>query len=55
MIRTVTMDKLRGLLGIRRMDKVLNVWIRQLCKVKKKVQMKRLMVNPCGENGERQD
>ena len=54
-IRTVTMDKLRGLLGIRRMDKILNVWIRQLCKVKKKVQMKRLMVNPCGENGEGQD
>ena len=26
---------LRGLLGIRRMDRVLNAWIRELCKVKK--------------------
>ena len=31
-IRTVQMDNLRGLLGIRRMDKVPNVWIRELCK-----------------------
>ena len=28
-IRAVQMDNLRGLLGIRRMDKVLNAWIRQ--------------------------
>ena len=29
------MDNLRGLLGIRRMDKVLNSRIRELCLVKK--------------------
>ena len=29
------MDKLRGLLGIRRMDRVLNVRKRKLCGVKK--------------------
>ena len=34
--RAVQMDNLRGLLGIRRMDsRVPNVWIRQLCGVKK--------------------
>ena len=31
------MDNLRGLLGIWRMDKVPNAWIRELCKVKKGV------------------
>ena len=31
------MDILRGLLGIRRMDKVLNIWIRELCGVMKEV------------------
>ena len=31
------MDNLRGLLGIRRMDKVLNARIRQLCGVTKVV------------------
>ena len=25
------MDNLRGMLGIRRMDRVLNAWIRKLC------------------------
>ena len=30
-IRTVQMLNLRGLLGIRRMEKVPNAWIRQLC------------------------
>ena len=30
-IRSVYMDNLRGLLGIRRMDKVPNARIRQLC------------------------
>ena len=30
-IKAVQMDNLRGLLGIRRMDKVLNAWIRKLC------------------------
>ena len=29
------MDNLRGLLGIRRMDRVLNARIRKLCRVKK--------------------
>ena len=29
------MDNLRGLLGFRRMDIVLNTWIKKLCKVKK--------------------
>ena len=32
-IRVIHMDKLRGLLGIRRMDKVLNAPIRELCKM----------------------
>ena len=31
------MDSLRGLLGIRRMDKALNAVIRQLCSVTKSV------------------
>ena len=31
------MDNLSGLLGIRRMDKVPNAWIRQLCGVTKVV------------------
>ena len=34
-IRTVLMDNLRGLLGIRRMDRVPNTRIRKLCRVKK--------------------
>ena len=29
-IKAVQMDNLRGLLGIRRMDRVPNVWIREL-------------------------
>ena len=40
MIRTVQMDNLREWLGIRRMDKALNAWIRQLCKVTKDVDKK---------------
>ena len=31
------MDNLRGLLGIRRMDRVLNAWIRKLCRMRKGV------------------
>ena len=31
----VQMDNLRRLLGIRRVDRVPNTWIRQLCVVKK--------------------
>ena len=38
--RAVQMDNFRGLLGIRRVDKVLNAWIRQLCKVMKGVDEK---------------
>ena len=34
------MDNLRGLMGIRRMDKVPNEWIRQLCRVRKGVDKK---------------
>ena len=34
-IRAVQMDSLRGLLGIRRMDRILNAGIRELCGVKK--------------------
>ena len=34
-IRAVQMDNLRGLLGIRRMDRVQNARIRELCRVKK--------------------
>ena len=36
-IRAVQMDNLRGLLNIRRMDKLPNAWIRQLCWVTKGV------------------
>ena len=32
-IRAIQMDKIRGLLGIRRMNKVWNAQIRQLCRV----------------------
>ena len=34
-IRDVQMDKLRGLLGIKRMDRVLNAQIREMCGVMK--------------------
>ena len=30
-IRTVQTDNLRGMLGIRRMDRIPNAWIRELC------------------------
>ena len=36
-IRAVQMDNLKGLLGSRRMDRVLNAWIRKLCGMKKEV------------------
>ena len=36
-IRAVQMDNLRGLLGIRKMDKILNAGMRQLCRVMKGV------------------
>ena len=34
-IKSVQIDNLRGLLGIRRIDRVLNAWIRELCAVAK--------------------
>ena len=34
-VRAVQMDNLKGLLGIRRMDRVPNAWIRKLCRAKK--------------------
>ena len=34
-VRAVQIDNLRGLLGIRRMDRVPNAWIRELCGAKK--------------------
>ena len=39
-IKTAQMDNLRGLLGIRRMDKFLNAWIRELCRMTKGVDEK---------------
>ena len=39
-IRVVQMDNLRGMLGIWRMDKVLNARIRQICGVMKGVNEK---------------
>ena len=36
-LEAVQMESLRGLLGIRRTDKVLNASIRQLCRVMKEV------------------
>ena len=36
-IRTVQIDNLRGLLGIRRKDRIPNAWVRELCGVKKGV------------------
>ena len=34
-VRAVQMDNLRGLLGIRRMGRVPNAWISELCRMKK--------------------
>ena len=45
-VRAVQMDNLRGLLGIRRMDRVPNARIMELCEVKKG-----LVVWPCEEDG----
>ena len=48
------MDNLRGFLGIRRMDRALNAWIRELCKVKKGLneRIDEGGVRPCGEDRE---
>ena len=35
--RDLQMDNLRGLLGFRRMGRVLNAWIKELCRVRKGV------------------
>ena len=55
----VQMYNLRGLLGMWRMDKILNSWIRELCRetkgVDEKIYVGVVMVWPCGENRERQD
>ena len=37
-IRALQIDNLRGLLGIRRRDKILNAWISELCGMMKKVE-----------------
>ena len=36
-VKAVQMDNLSGLLGVRRMDRVPNGWIRELCGVEKEV------------------
>ena len=48
------MDNLRGLLGIRRVDRVPNARIRELCGVKKGLdeRIDEGVVRPCGEDGE---
>ena len=55
--RAVQMDNLKGLLGIKRMDKVLNSWIKQLFRVTKGVDENidgYPMVRTYGEDGEQQ-
>ena len=46
MIRAVQMDNLRGLLSIRRVDRVPNLQIKELCRVMKKC----LKVSPNNNN-----
>ena len=36
-IRPIQMDNFRGLFNIRRMDRVLHIWIRELCRVTKRI------------------
>ena len=59
-IRVIQIDNLRSFLGIRRMDRVLNGQIRELCSIVMKGVDKRiddcsLMVWSFGEDGEGQD
>ena len=54
-IRAVQMDNLRGLLGVRRMDRVLNAQIRELCRVTKGLMSCSPVVWQCGEVGKGQD
>ena len=56
----VQMGNLRGLLGIRRMDRVPNAWIKELCRVRKGLNQRidegfPTVVRPCGEDGEEYD
>ena len=53
-VRATQMDNLRGLLSIRRMDRVLNAWIVELCEVKKGLdeRIDSQVVHSCEEDGE---
>ena len=52
-IRAVQIDNLRDLLGIRRMNRVPDARIRELCEVMKRVDERCFpVVWSCGENGE---
>ena len=53
-VRAVQMDNLRGLLYIRRMDRVLNALIRELSRIKKGLdeRINGSVVRPCGEDEE---
>ena len=56
-VRAVKMDNFRGLLGIRRMDRVPNARIRELCGVRNGLDERidegfPTVVLPCGEDGE---
>ena len=55
MIRALQIDKLRGLLAIKRTDKFPNAQIRQLCGVMKGLMKASMVVRPCGEDGEGQN
>ena len=54
-IRAVQMDNLKGLLGIRRVDRVSNAWIRELRGVtkggNKRIDECSPVVGPCGKDG----
>ena len=56
-VRIVQMHNLIDLRGIKIVDKVPNLWIKKLCKVRRGVNEKidencSLVVQPCGGNGE---
>ena len=50
-IRAARIDNLRGLLSIRRTDRVPNVWVKELCRVMKGLDEELIRVRPCGEDG----
>ena len=56
-VRAALMDNLGGLLGIRRMNRVPNALIRELCRVRKDLdeRIDSQVVQPCGEDGEGKD